>query len=72
MDFGDPVSLLSGMLIGTVGTGFFLWGKKAGSVRGIIAGIVLCVIPCVLSAVWAEWAATAACIGGFVMAARFE
>jgi hypothetical protein len=72
MDLSDPVSLLSGLFIGLVGMGFFMYGKKAGSFRGIIAGIVLSVIPMVVSVVWAEWAAAAACIGAFVLAAKFD
>ena len=72
MNLSDPASLMSGLLISTVGTGFFIYGKKAGSFRAIIGGIALCVIPMVVSAVWAEWAAAAACVGGVVLLGKYE
>lgn len=72
MNFSDPASLLSGMIIGTVGLGVFVYGKKAGSVRALVGGLVLCVIPMVVSVVWVEWAAVAACVGGMVVAGRLE
>ncbi len=72
MNFTDPASLFSGMIIGTVGMGVFIYGKKAESIRAIVGGILLCAIPMVVSVVWVEWAATAACIGGMVMAGKME
>jgi uncharacterized membrane protein YeaQ/YmgE (transglycosylase-associated protein family) len=72
MDFGNPASMVSGLVIGMVGTGMLMYGKKAGSFRSILCGIALCVIPMAVSALWMEWAAAAACIGAMVVAGRME
>ncbi len=37
--------LLWGLLFGSIGFGFFLYGKKQKVVVPIIAGIALCVVP---------------------------
>jgi hypothetical protein len=60
------------MIIGTVGMGVFIYGKKAESMRALVGGIVLCVIPMVVSVVWMEWAAVAACVGAMVVAGKME
>jgi hypothetical protein len=37
--------LLWGLLFGSIGFGFFLYGRKQKAVVPIIAGVVLCVVP---------------------------
>jgi len=37
--------LLWGLLFGSIGFGFFLYGKKQKAVVPIIAGVALCVVP---------------------------
>jgi hypothetical protein len=37
--------LLWGLLFGSIGFGFFLYGKKQKAVVPLIAGIALCVVP---------------------------
>jgi hypothetical protein len=37
--------LLWGLLFGSIGFGFFLYGRKQKAVVPIIAGIALCVVP---------------------------
>lgn len=37
--------LLWGLLFGSIGFGFFLYGKKQKTVVPLIAGIALCVVP---------------------------
>ena len=37
--------LLWGLLFGSIGFGFFIYGKKQKAVVPLIAGVVLCVIP---------------------------
>ena len=37
--------LLWGLLFGSIGFGFFLYGRKQKAVMPIIAGVVLCVVP---------------------------
>ena len=41
----DTSSLLWGLLFGSVGFGFFLYGKKQKSVVPLVCGIVLMVLP---------------------------
>jgi hypothetical protein len=37
--------LLWGLLFGSIGFGFFIYGKKKKSVMPLITGIALCVVP---------------------------
>ena len=37
--------LLWGLLFGSIGFGFFIYGKKQKSVMPLITGIALCVVP---------------------------
>ncbi len=42
---GSISVLLWGLLFGSIGFGFFLYGKKQKAVVPLIAGIALCVVP---------------------------
>ena len=42
---GSTAVLLWGLLFGSIGFGFFLYGKKQKAVVPIITGIALCVVP---------------------------
>lgn len=42
---GGTAVLLWGLLFGSIGFGFFLYGKKQKAVVPLITGIVLCVVP---------------------------
>jgi hypothetical protein len=42
---GGTAVLLWGLLFGSIGFGFFIYGKKQKAVVPLIAGIVLCVVP---------------------------
>ena len=42
---GSTAVLLWGLLFGSIGFGFFLYGKKQKAVVPLITGIALCVIP---------------------------
>ena len=44
MDF-DPWLLFSGLLIGLIGTGVFIFGKKESNIKCLGAGVLLCVFP---------------------------
>ena len=44
-EFGDTAVLLWGLLFGSIGFGFFIYGKKQKAVVPLITGIVLCVVP---------------------------
>ena len=45
--------LLWGLLFGSIGFGFFLYGKKQKAVVPLITGIVLCVVPYFIANVYA-------------------
>ena len=44
-EMGSTAVLIWGLLFGSIGFGFFLYGKKQKTVVPIIAGIALCVVP---------------------------
>ena len=44
-EMGSTAVLLWGLLFGSIGFGFFLYGKKQKAVVPIITGIALCVVP---------------------------
>lgn len=70
MDLSDPWLLLSGLLIGAIGTGFFVYGKKQGEFTPIAAGILMGVYPMFVSSLLLEWGIFAAIIAGFVAIRR--
>jgi hypothetical protein len=45
--------LLWGLLFGSIGFGFFIYGKKQKAVVPLIAGIALCVVPYFIANVYA-------------------
>ena len=42
---GGTAVLLWGLLFGSIGFGFFIYGKKQKAIVPLITGIVLCVVP---------------------------
>jgi len=42
---GDFGSLMWGMLFGSFGMGYFVYGKKQQKIVPLISGIILCVFP---------------------------
>ena len=45
IELGSTAILLWGLLFGSIGFGFFIYGKKQKAVVPLITGIVLCVVP---------------------------
>jgi len=45
--------LLWGLLFGSIGFGFFIYGKKQKAVVPLVAGIALCVVPYFIANVYA-------------------
>lgn len=45
----DSTQLFLGLIFGSVGMGFFVYGKKQGKFMALVSGITLCVIPYVVS-----------------------
>jgi phosphate/sulfate permease len=70
MDLSNPASLISSIVIGIIGMGLFIYGKKQTSIPSLLTGIVLCVFPYFVSSVLLMWAITAACLGGLYYFAR--
>jgi hypothetical protein len=50
---GGTAVLLWGLLFGSIGFGFFIYGKKQKAVVPLITGIVLCVLPYFIANVYA-------------------
>ena len=44
-EMGSTAVLMWGLLFGSIGFGFFLYGKKQKAVVPLITGIALCVVP---------------------------
>jgi hypothetical protein len=42
---GDAGSLLWGVLFGSIGMGYFLYGKRQRRAMALVAGVALCVFP---------------------------
>jgi hypothetical protein len=52
-ELGSTAVLLWGLLFGSIGFGFFLYGKKQKAVVPLITGIALCVVPYFIADVYA-------------------
>ena len=50
---GSTAVLLWGLLFGSIGFGFFIYGKKQKAIVPLITGIVLCVVPYFIADVYA-------------------
>ena len=44
-ELGSTAVLIWGMLFGSIGTGYFIYGKKQRAVVPLCVGVVLCVFP---------------------------
>lgn len=70
MDFGNPASLISGLVIGLIGMGLFMYGKKAQRLPHALAGLALCVFPYFVESIALSWLITGACLGGLYLVSR--
>ena len=52
-ELGSTAVLLWGLLFGSIGFGFFLYGKKQKAIVPLITGIALCVVPYFIADVYA-------------------
>lgn len=62
--------MISGVLIGAIGTGMFVYGKRQERPLTLLAGVALCVFPMFVASVLAMWLIAAGCIGGLYVASR--
>lgn len=64
MDLLSPGMLLSGLVIGSVGLGLLIYGKKSGDMKCLGAGIALSVGPIFAPTVAIMWLIAGACLAG--------
>lgn len=41
----DPTTLIIGLMAGSIGTGYFIYGKKQQKTVPLLAGLGLCAVP---------------------------
>ncbi len=63
MDFDHPASLISGLIIGLLGMGIFIYGKKQSNLRCIGVGLAMCIFPYFITGLVAMWLCAGACLG---------
>jgi hypothetical protein len=64
--------LFSGLLIGTVGVGMFIYGKKRPEPKCLLIGIAMCVYPYFVSSLALMWVIAVACMAAVYMLPSFE
>ena len=64
--------LLSGLIIGTVGLGMFIYGKKRPEPKCLLIGIAMCVYPYFVSSVALMWVLAVACVAAAYALPSFE
>ncbi len=57
-------SLISGLVVGSIGTAMFIYGKKQQKFASLGGGILLCVIPMFITSALLLWGLTGATIAG--------
>jgi hypothetical protein len=70
MDFDNPAALFSGLFIGLVGMGLFMYGKKQQNLRCLVGGMAMCVYPYFVTSLLLTWILAAVCIGGIYVTGR--
>jgi hypothetical protein len=70
MDLDHPGLLFSGLILGSLGMGFFLYGRKQGRFDCLAVGIALSVIPFFAHSLLVMWGLAAACFGGLYAHSR--
>ena len=63
-------SLIAGLIVGGVGTGLFLYGKKQGRLPQLLAGVALMVYPMFLSSATLVVVIGAAVVGALWLGVR--
>lgn len=65
-------SLISGLIVGSLGAAMFIYGKKQQKLTSLGGGILLCVIPMFITSALLLWGLTAACVAGVWFLGRGE
>lgn len=71
MDLGDPGVLISGLILGAVGTGMFVYGKKSEQYLIMFVGAIIAAIPYFVASILFSWLAAAGCVGGLYLHNRY-
>jgi len=58
MNLDHPAVLFSGVLIGAIGMGFFVYGKKTPDFRALLFGVLLSVVPLLAHTLLVLWGIT--------------
>ncbi len=67
MDLSDPTGLMVAVLLGAVGLGLFMHGKKAGNFKTLGVGLVLMVAPNFITSLWMDLALVVGCAAALVL-----
>lgn len=70
LDLDNPALLISGLILGAFGMGFFIYGKKQARLDCLAVGVVLSVVPMVAHSLVLIWSVAAACMGGLYATSR--
>ncbi|KAA0215854.1 MAG: hypothetical protein DYG94_06775 [Leptolyngbya sp. PLA3] len=63
--------VLSGLILGSVGLGIFLWGKKQQELTAILVGLALSVLPLCIHSVGLLWILSGGVLGGWKLLHKF-
>lgn len=72
MDMDNPILLFSGILIGAIGMGLFIYGKKNSDLVALLMGVVLSVLPLVAHTMLVMWGITGLSSAGMYMLRRMS
>jgi hypothetical protein len=70
MNFSDPGIFISGLLIGLIGMGILMYGKKTTEPKCIGIGLAMCVYPYFVTSLLLLWVLAGACMVGVYMLPR--
>lgn len=67
----SPGAIMAGLVVSSIGTGYFIYGKKQRRAPQLIVGIGLMVMPMLVESPWAILGIGAGLIGGLTIALRY-
>ena len=62
MDFSDGWLLVSGMIIGSIGVGVLIYGKRMQSMKCLGVGLTMAAYPCFVGSLLVMWALAVVCV----------
>lgn len=63
--------VLSGLILGSIGFGIFLWGKKQQELVPILVGLALSILPMCIHSVALLWILSGGVLGGWKLLHKF-